>query len=138
VRRGLEIAILGLCGAALLATGITELATPQTLFTPLDLRIEGASALNEIRAAYGGMHVGIGVLLLVGAGRTAFRRAALWVGLAFLGGLAAGRLVSLMVDGAPGGFVYRLWIPEAVGAMLIGVLLLTPTDSRRSRNHGHP
>ena len=99
MRRTLEIVTLGLSGLAILATGITGLVDPQTLLTPLGLQVEGVSAHNEIRAAYGGMHIGIGMLLLAGAVRPAFRRSALWVGLTFMGGLTIGRFVSLAVDG---------------------------------------
>ncbi len=130
MRRGIEIAVLGLSGLAILATGVTGLTNPQALFTPLDLQIEGVSARNEIRAAYGGMHIGIGILLLVGAWRPAFSRSALWVGLAFMGGLTLGRLVSLFVDGAPGAFVFQLWVPEAIAAVATAALLFTQARAR--------
>lgn len=129
MRNGLTIAVLGLSGLAILATGVVGLTDPQALFTPLGLEIEGVDARNEIRAAYGGMHIGIGVLLLVGAARASLRRAALWVGLAFMGGLTLGRLVSLAVDGMPGAFVFRLWIPEAVAAAAAAILLARPASS---------
>lgn len=131
MRRRFEIAVLGLSGLAILATGVTGLTDPQALFTPLGLRIEGASAHNEIRAAYGGMHVGIGLLLLAGAFRPSFRRAALWVGLAFMGGLTIGRCVSVFVDGPPGAFVYQLWIPEGI-AMIACIALLRPSEEPKN------
>lgn len=130
MRRGLEIATLGLSALAILATGVTGLTNPQALFTPLGLQIDGASALNEMRAAYGGMHIGVGLLLLVGAVRPSFRRPALWVGLAFMGGLTIGRFVSLVVDGAPGAFVYQLWVPEGIAATLTAGLLFTSPKTR--------
>ena len=130
MRRTLEILTLGLSGLAILATGITGLVDPQTLFTPLGLQIEGVSAHSEIRAAYGGMHIGIGMLLLAGAVRATFRRPALWVGLAFMGGLTIGRFVSLVIDGAPDAFVYQLWAPEAAAAAATAGLLLARSGTR--------
>lgn len=132
MKRTIEIAVLGLSGLGILITGVTGLTSPQELFTPLGLRIEGASAMNEIRAAYGGMHVGIGILLLVGAARASFRRAALWVGLAFLGGLTIGRLASLVVDGPPRAFVYQLLVPEAASAIVIAALLFRSAQTNRA------
>lgn len=124
------IATLGISGLAILATGVTGLTNPQALFTPLGIHLQGASAFNEIRAAYGGMHIGIGLVLLVGAWKPSFRRPALWVGLAFMGGLTIGRLVSAMLDGPPSAFVYQLWIPEAVAALLCAALLFRSPESR--------
>ncbi len=132
MHRRLEIITLGLAGLAILATGVTGLVDPQALFTPLELQIAGVSAMNEIRAAYGGMHLGIGLLLLAGAWRPEFRRTALWVGLAFMGGLTVGRGVSLVVDGTPSAFVFQLWIPETGAAVAIATLLFTRGHARNS------
>ena len=121
--RVLESGVLALCGIAIGATGVVGLTDPQALFTPLGVELGGVDALNEIRAAYGGMHLGIAALLLWGALRSSFRAPALWVGFAFMGGLTAGRFLSLGVDGPPGTFVYGLWIPELIGAAACAALL---------------
>lgn len=121
--KALEILVLTLSGLSILGTGIVGLTDPQALFTPLGVDLIGASAHNEMRAAYGGMHIGVGGLLLAGAGRASMRTTALLVAAVFLGGLAVGRFVSLLLDGAPSPFVYQLWIPEAIGAVASGALL---------------
>ena len=71
---------------------------------------------------------------LVGASRRTHRRPALWLVLAFMGGLAVGRAVSLLVDGPPGPFVLRLWIPEALAGGVAGALLW----AGRRQNGNHP
>jgi hypothetical protein len=92
---------------------------------PLGIPLAGPSAHSEIRAAYGGMHAAIGLLLLYAAVRAELRRAGLWLALCFMGGLTAGRLVSLAADGVPNAFVLRLLAAEALAAVLAAVLLGT-------------
>ncbi|MBM4268452.1 MAG: DUF4345 domain-containing protein [Deltaproteobacteria bacterium] len=121
--RILEILLLAVTGLVLIATGATGLVDPQALFTPLDLQLESTSAHNEMRATYGGLHVAMGLFLVAGALRAGLRRPALWVALAFTGGLTVGRAVSFIVDGSPNEFVYGLWIPEGLAAIVAAALL---------------
>lgn len=124
MRRGLEIALLCLSGLALLAVGLTGLVSPESLFDPLGVALTSVAGRNEVRAAYGGMHLGVGALLLWAAWCPAQRRAGLWLVAAFMGGLALGRFSSLLFDGAPGAFVVRLWLPEALAGIAAVVLLV--------------
>jgi hypothetical protein len=98
--------------------------------TPLGIPLDGASAHNETRAAYGGMHVGLGLVLLVAAMRPSLRATGLWVNLCIMGGLVVGRLTSFAVDGAPGDFVVRLLIPEALAAVVSALLLASGGRAR--------
>jgi hypothetical protein len=129
-RRILPPLTVGLSGLALLAVGWIGLTAPADLMTPLGIPLDGASAHNEIRAAYGGMHVGLGLFLVVAALRPALRATGLWVTLCIMGGLVVGRLASFAVDGAPGDFVVRLLIPEALAAVVSALLLATGGRSR--------
>jgi len=104
--------------------------------TPLGIPLEGASAHNEIRAAYGGMHVGLGLLLVVAALRPVQQGPGLWLNLCIMGGLVLGRLASFVIDGAPGEFVVRLLIPEALGALLSALLLASSGRGRSSSAGG--
>lgn len=115
--------VLALCGCAMLYVGWTGLRAPAALMDPLGIPLQGAAAYSEIRAAYGGMHVGIGLFLIATALRAPLRTVGLWANLCIMGGLVVGRLASLVVDGAPGGFALGLLAAEGVAA-LASVLLL--------------
>ncbi len=116
--------LLALSGLSLLTVGWVGLTAPQDLMDPLGIALSSPDARSEIRAAYGGMHLAIGLLLLYAAARPGSRTAGLWLVLCFMGGLTVGRLVSLVVDGVPGGFVLRLLAAEALAAALALVLLV--------------
>jgi hypothetical protein len=120
-------------GLALIVVGWIGLSDPAELMRPLDVALDGPSAYNEIRAAYGGMHVGLGLFLVTTALRPTLRTVGLWANLCIMGGLVAGRLVSFVIDGAPGDFVVRLLIPEALGAVLSALLLASGGATRSSR-----
>jgi hypothetical protein len=132
MRDAVEIAVLALSGAALVVVGVTGLVSPASLMDPLGITLPTVAGRNEIRATYGGMHLGVGLLLLAGAWHREHRRAALWLVVAFLGGLALGRLAGLLADGPPGAFVVQLWVPEALAGGLAAALL-----SLRRRDHGN-
>jgi len=132
-RRWLPPLLLTVSGLALVVVGWIGLSDPAKLMRPLDIALDGPSAHNEIRAAYGGMHVGLGLFLVTSAFRPALRGVGLWVNLCIMGGLVAGRLASFVIDGAPGDFVVRLLIPEALAAVLSAVLLASGGPTRSSR-----
>jgi hypothetical protein len=111
-------AALVLTGGGLLLVGLNGLAAPGALLAPLGIPLEGPPALSEARANYGGMHVGMGLFLLSAAALPGLRRAGLLATLAFTGGLAIGRLVSLAVDGMPSPFVWFLLTTELGAAGL--------------------
>lgn len=115
--------VLALCGVAMLYVGWTGLTAPSGLMDPLGIPLSGPAARNEIRAAYGGMHVGIGLFLLATALRADLRRIGLWATLCVMGGLVAGRLVSIAIDGSPGAFALGLMAVEGIAAAASAVLL---------------
>ena len=117
-------AVLGLCAVAMLYVGWSGLTAPASLMDPLGIPLTGPAARNEIRAAYGGMHVGIGLFLLATALRPALNVVGLWANLCVMGGLVAGRAASLVVDGAPGAFALGLLAVEGVAALASALLLV--------------
>ena len=72
------------------------------------------------------MHIGVGALILGGAFVQAARRWALWLLVAFMTGLAAGRVVSICLDGVPGLRVQIYLLVEVILSGLgMGALRLT-------------
>jgi hypothetical protein len=99
---------------------------------PVELVAPSASANNEIRANYGGMHLAMSALFAAGAMSLGFRWAATVVLMLFSGGLVAGRLVSIALDGPPNGFVIQLLITEATAAGAGAALLWAArTEAKR-------
>lgn len=109
---------LVLVGGALVLVGLNGVFAPAALLAPLGIALPGASALSEARANYGGMHLGVGAFLVTGAVRRDLRTPALTVAALFLGGLVAGRVASLVVDGPPSAFVAGLLATELAGSAL--------------------
>lgn len=109
--------VLLLLGLNFLLVGATGLADPVKLMDPVQLEIAGVSGLSEIRAAYGGTHLALGLLFIAGLVSSRWRRTALLVAALFTGGLVVGRVISLGIDGPPGPFVRRLFFLETLGAV---------------------
>jgi len=124
--------VLALSGLALIGVGWTGLTDPAGLMRPLGISLDVPSAHNEVRAAYGGMHAALGLFLVVAAARPALRSTGLWVNACIMGGLVAGRLASLVVDGPAGGFVLLLLAVEALAAIASGLALASGLSTRSS------
>ena len=113
---------LWLAAAAFAAAGATFALAPG-LLRLVELAPATPTARSDVRAVFGGLELGIAAALAMCARRPAWRRAGLVMqGLAF-GGLAAGRLLSLGLDGVPGKITFALWVPELLGATLAVVAL---------------
>ena len=109
-----------------LAVAVQGLFFPRRILEPLGGKIDTASVANEIRANYGGMHLGIAVLMGIGAVTPALRTAAVALLFAFTFGLCVGRGVSLAIDGRPNRYVIIFWGLEAAGAAAAATVLLAP------------
>lgn len=96
------------CGLAFVLIGLNTFWDPVRSVAPLGLQASTVTALNEVRATYGGMQVGIGLFLIAGARSAGLARAALMAQAMLVGGLVAGRLVAWATDGPPSGFVLGL------------------------------
>jgi hypothetical protein len=67
---------------------------------PLSLTV-GGTDLTHIFRAIMGLYLGMGVLWILGALRSNLARAAVLSEVAFMFGLAGGRVISLFIDGVP-------------------------------------
>jgi hypothetical protein len=108
--------------------GLSGLLAPATITGPVELVAPSASAINEIRANYGGMHLALSALFVMGAVSAAFRWAATVALTLFTAGLVGGRLLSIVVDGMPNAFVVQLLITEVIAAVGGATLLFAPRE----------
>lgn len=113
-----------LCGLGFLLIGANTFYDPLAAMAPVELNINTVNALNELRANYGGLQIGLGLFLLTGICCTSYVRPAVLAQVLIVGGLAAGRLVSMILDGQPSAFVQGLFVLESVIALLSLMLFL--------------
>lgn len=118
-----------LCALAFVAIGLNTFRDPVLALAPVELTASTVSALNELRANYGGLQIGMGLFLAAGALVPSLQRGALLGQALLVGGLAGGRVVSIAQDGLPNAFVVGLLALEASIA-LISVLLYGRASAR--------
>ena len=113
-----------LCGLSFLLIGINTFHDPLAAMAAVELNVNTVSALNELRATYGGLQIGMGLFLLAGFCCKAYTRPALLAQALIVGGLASGRLISIALDGQPNTFVQGLVVLESVTALISLALFL--------------
>jgi hypothetical protein len=125
---------LALSALAFVLIGLNTFHDPVAAMAGLELQPSSVSAFNEVRANYGGLQVTIGLVLLAGVLSAAWLRPALWVSAAVTGGLVAGRLVSIALDGLPNSVVVGFFVLEIVATLAAFALLwrLPKEDTGRS------
>lgn len=104
-------------GVSFVLIGLNTFHDPLAAMAPVELAINTVSAMNELRANYGGLQIGLGLLLLAGVFRAALTRPALLAQALIVGGLACGRLISIALDGLPNNFIQSLVVLESVIAL---------------------
>jgi len=97
-----------LSGIGFILIGVNTFRDPVAVMAGVELGVQSISALNEVRANYGGMQMGIGLLLISAALMTWLTRPALLALSLVTGGLVVGRLISVMIDGMPNSTVQAL------------------------------
>lgn len=98
-----RIAVLALAGLGFLGFGLWFLVDPISPLAAIGITATGAPAPTEFRAFYGGLEVGLAALMLYAAANSQWRTAGLWLVIATNGGIAAGRLLGVAIDG--------VWVP---------------------------
>ena len=114
-------AVLALGAVFFAGMGVSALVAPAALVRPFGLVASSATSRSEVRAVYGGFGLAVaGVLGWCAAGDDQLRTGAAWaVGIA-LAGMAAGRLISRLVD-SPTAF-YPIWFYFLVEAVMSGLI----------------
>lgn len=121
--------ILGSASAGTAAIGILYLTIPQTLLTVYGIDLQSASEANLFKAAYGGLFLSFALLFLLGLIHPKYAKTAQIALLTFMGGLAAGRLASLLTDGQPHLLLTTVFVVEAIYACAAAFLLKTETTN---------
>lgn len=116
--------VLALAGLGFLGFGLWFLVDPFAPLAAIGISASGLAAATEFRAFYGGLEVGLAVLLLAAASCRDWHRAGLWLVLAANAGIAAGRLLGIAIDG--------VWVPFFAYALVweIGFVALAAIGLR--------
>ena len=119
-----------LSGLVFILIGVNTFRDPVAAMAGVELGVQSINALNEVRANYGGMQMGIGLLLVSAALMTWLTRPALLALSLVTGGLVVGRLMSIMIDGTPNSTVQALLGLEFF-TMVIVIFLFTQQSNSK-------
>jgi hypothetical protein len=122
------IAVLSISTLFFLGTSWSSFSDPRKFGERLGLALPGADGLNEVRAQYGGFFLAVAVCGAVALAGLIPRGTALVVNATVFGGLIAGRIVSLFLDGSIkkyGPLIRALFVIDALGfAAALAALIL--------------
>lgn len=112
-----------LIAAGFALMGLAAVARPESILAYVGTRSLTRDGRNEVRAVYGGFGLAIAALLCATRYSAAIRTGAVLAVAVALLGMAAGRLLSILIDGAPGRWPWVFLGVEAAGAAaLLGAL----------------
>lgn len=97
MHRSLSRILLAVAGLGFLGFGIACLLAPLQVLAMAGVQVEGAAAATELRAMYGGLELGLALLLLAAAVKPAWLGPGLWLCLASYGGLGLARGVGMWI-----------------------------------------
>lgn len=98
--------VLAVAALAFLAFGLACLIAPTPVFASFGLPVGPDPWTTELRAFYGGLEIGLGLLLGRCALREDWQSFGLWLVICAYGGIGLARLVAMVVDGE---FGTQLW-----------------------------
>jgi hypothetical protein len=113
--------VIILAAVFFLGMGLFALARPAALIRPFGITLPIPESRAEVRAVYGGFGLAIAGMLALAATHEALREGILLTVAAALGGMAFGRLVSVVVD-RPKAF-YPNWFYFIVEVVAAAALL---------------
>ncbi|HZP10924.1 MAG TPA: DUF4345 domain-containing protein [Nevskiaceae bacterium] len=115
---------LGINGIAFLIVGLRAVFTPiESVAEPLGLEVRSVDGRNYLRSGTGGVSTAGGIVLVAAMFIPKLQLPAVILVVTMLGGLVAGRIYSLVVDGAPGAIPWVSGFFELLG-FVFGVLWL--------------
>jgi len=117
--------LLWIAGLCFLGFGVAFLIAPLDTLGATGIRLEGALAAAELRAFYGGLEVGLGLLLVAAARSPRFQEAGLWLCLASYGGIGLARLLGMLIGGVATPFLWFALVTELALAAAAALALRT-------------
>jgi len=114
-------AVLSVIALFFLSTSWGSFSNPKQFGERLGFTLPGADGFNEIRSQYGGFFLAAAVCGALALAGQIPRSTAFVVNITIFGGLIAGRLVSLLLDGGIrkyGPLIHALFVIDALGFAL--------------------
>lgn len=116
INRDRPVSIILLATACVfLGIGCVGILDPRGLMAPVGVYADSVSGVNELRANYGTLQIGLGLMVLYSALTPGWYRFGLLLGATYMGGLLVGRLLGWVQDGYPGLLISLVAIAEVVG-----------------------
>lgn len=109
---------------------IFMLLPEQALVFVVQGQINSSSGVIDLRATYGGMSVGVGMILFLLAINKDTLKIGLWSVVILMSGMAIGRVIGMVLDGAPNLFMYIYLVLELVAIMLALLVLRLKSSNK--------
>ena len=118
-----KIFVLG-TAAIFLVYGLLFFVVPLEAFQfVVDGTVTSSSAITDLRATYGGMSVGVGIILtMLGMNQQTLKMGLIAV-LVLMLGMAFGRLVGIILDGDTNNYMY-IYLALEIAASCVSLVLL--------------
>lgn len=110
-------------GVVFTALGIWFLFDPMPMAEVIQLLPQSPAGLVELRTVYGGLELGLGLLLIGTAFHRPWQEFGLWLLFFCYGGLTVGRLFGILLDQVEDTFTLQLFGFEAGSLLLSGTVL---------------
>lgn len=125
--------VLGSAGLGVAVIGLTYLLAPHLLLDVYGVDTQSPSEANIFRSGSGALYVALAGLFGLGAFNTRYTRTSLVTLFTFMGGLAVGRLVSIVADGWPHTLLIAVLVVEASYAVAAACALRAEDSSPQPR-----
>ncbi len=123
-----SLVFLVIVGLAFLSIAIPAFINPQSIMDNVQVTLGNTSALNSVRAMYGGVNLFFGLYLIYAA----FKKQETGLILVFLysGGFVAGRIYSLIAEGNASSFIIT-WLCIESLLTILSILLLRKLQQKK-------